>query len=49
MNATSVRASCGLLSNLSLVPGTPYFNFSVEGLGSGAFMVYFVGRSDYVV
>ncbi|KIJ20555.1 hypothetical protein PAXINDRAFT_95643 [Paxillus involutus ATCC 200175] len=45
VNATSLRASCGLLSNLtyhvnpdttSTVP-THYVNFSVSGLGSGAF------------
>ncbi|KAF8836819.1 hypothetical protein BDN67DRAFT_973663 [Paxillus ammoniavirescens] len=41
VNATSLQASCGLLSNLTytansnITPPTHYVNFSVSGLGSG--------------
>jgi hypothetical protein len=47
VNATSLQASCGLLSNLTYnvnpdMTSTPthYVNFSVSGLGSGAFFSF---------
>ena len=48
VNATSLQASCGLLSNVSYhntseipyIPGnTPHLNFSIDGLGQGAIIL----------
>ena len=46
VNATSLQASCGLLSNLSYYNSSspPGLNFSVEGLGQGAFSLLANGK-----
>ena len=46
VNATSLQASCGLLSNLSYYNSSspPGLNFSIEGLGQGAFSLLANGK-----
>ena len=46
VNATSLQASCGLLSNLTFNSGVwPILNFSFDGLGSGS-LEYSNGNSS---